>query len=188
MAGLTRENVASHLQKHRMRLKKEEDAAGGPAGDHAPCASGRAGGAADGADADEAEHAGGQHGGHKRHGHGGEGGGGGDARRPQRQRRAAAAAALVPAPSEVSGALAGRDGVGAWCAQLACVAGALSNHGRRRLPDGCPLPASALPTPQTGGQQRAGCDAPAVAAAAARQHPRCARRRLSQRPAAGRPA
>lgn len=29
MAGLTRENVASHLQKHRMRLKREEEEEGG---------------------------------------------------------------------------------------------------------------------------------------------------------------
>ncbi len=29
VAGLTRENVASHLQKHRMRLKREEEEEGG---------------------------------------------------------------------------------------------------------------------------------------------------------------
>lgn len=43
MAGLTRENVASHLQKHRMRLKKEEEEEGGAASGHnTPAGSGRA--------------------------------------------------------------------------------------------------------------------------------------------------
>ena len=44
MNGLTRENVASHLQKHRMRLKKDEDgeAGGGGSGHHTPMGSGRA--------------------------------------------------------------------------------------------------------------------------------------------------
>jgi hypothetical protein len=43
VSGLTRENVASHLQKHRMRLKKEEEEGGGGAGSagHAPVGSGR---------------------------------------------------------------------------------------------------------------------------------------------------
>ena len=43
--GLTRENVASHLQKHRMRLKKDEDGeggGGGGSGHHTPMGSGRA--------------------------------------------------------------------------------------------------------------------------------------------------
>ncbi len=93
MAGLTRENVASHLQKHRMRLKKEEDEAGG---NHAPAASGRgdAGDRKRAAAAAEAE-----------------------APRVQRPRRAAAAgaaaaaaaaAAIVPELSQVSGKLQGR--------------------------------------------------------------------------------
>lgn len=84
VAGLTRENVASHLQKHRMRLKKEEDEAGGH---HAPAASGPAD--------------------HKRAAAAAEA----EALRKQRPRRAAAAgaaaaaaaaAAIVPELSQVS--------------------------------------------------------------------------------------
>ena len=99
MAGLTRENVASHLQKHRMRLKKEEDEAGGH---HAPAASGPAD--------------------HKRAAAAAEA----DALRKQRPRRAAAAgaaaaaaaaAAIVPELSQVSGKAAGRLGL-VWGLQV----------------------------------------------------------------------
>lgn len=128
MAGLTRENVASHLQKHRMRLKKEEGGGGGGhggSGHQTPVCSGRGVASPNAAMAD-AEHgevaAPAAHHAHKRHEHatGDAAAGAGEGRRPQRQRRGTAA---TSPPSEMSGeqalwVLLGGV-VGAWLGPMA---------------------------------------------------------------------